>query len=312
MKLAVIGLGGIAEKGYLPVITGMDTLELFFHSRHIDRVDELRKRYRVAGGSDHFEDVLRWKPDAALVLTPTETHCSIANELIQRGIDVFMEKPVSYHSDENQYLAEEADRLNRILMVGYNRRFAPLTLQAKKLWNNRHIGMGVMVKHRSSNIFHGLPTHMNEEFVHVIDTMRFLCGDGHALSTWHRLAGDGLLIEAVSVIQLETGGLVTLQTCLEGGLWQENYALHGDKVSLELDMFSELRVFENGVKNSLREPYDSSWKSNLKGRGFVDEIEHFLSCIKTRKQPVCNGWEALKTQLLTEEIIQRDSALPIK
>jgi virulence factor len=306
MKLAVIGLGGIADKGYLPYITGLDHTELFFHSRHLNNVDVLRQRYRVAAGSDKFADLLRWHPDAALLLTPTETHFPISLDLMKNGIDVFVEKPLSFRSEENRELAEEADRLKRILMVGYNRRFAPLTVQAKELWNNRQVGMGVMVKHRTSNIFHGLTLHINEEFVHVIDTMRYLCGEGKVITTRHRLAPDGLLMEAASLIQLESGGFVTLQTCLEGGLWQEIYALHGEKTSLELDMFSELRLFESGKKTSWREQYDSTWRSNLKGRGFIDEVDHFMDCVKTRQQPRCNGWEALKTQLLAEEIINSD------
>jgi len=304
MKLAVIGLGGIAEKGYLPYISGLDDVELFFHSRTRSRVDELRKRFRVQDGSTQLSDVLRWQPDAALVLTPTETHYDIAMALMKNGADVYLEKPVTFDSNLDRNLCEEADRLQRILMVGYNRRFAPLTVQAQALWGSRTIGMGVMVKHRSSNIFHGLSMHINEEFVHVIDTMRFLCGEGKALTTRHRLASDGLLIEAVSLIQLEVGGFATLQTCLEGGLWKESYSLHGEKASLDLDMFSELRWYECGTEKSWKEPYDSSWRSNLKGRGFIDEIDHFLTCVKTRSQPLSNGWEALKTQLLAEDIIR--------
>jgi virulence factor len=304
MKLAVIGLGGIAEKGYLPYICGLENIELFFHSRTLTRVDELRKRYRVQDGSDKFSDVIKWKPDASLVLTPTETHFAIAMELMKEGVDVYLEKPMTFDSNLDRQMAEEADHTQRILMVGYNRRYSPLTVQARALWDSRTIGMGVMVKHRSSNIFHGLALHINEEFVHVIDTMRFLCGEGKVITTQYRLAPDGLLIEAVSLVQLETGGFVTLQTCLEGGLWKETYSLHGGKASLDLEMFSELRWYEGGEAKSWREPYDSSWRSNLKGRGFIDEIDHFLTCVKTRSQPSCNGWEALKTQLLAEDIIQ--------
>ena len=303
MKLAVIGLGGIAEKGYLPYISGLDDVELFFHSRTLSKVDEQRKRYRVQGGSDQFSDVLRWKPDGALILTPTETHYDLAMDLMKNGVDIYLEKPMTFDSNLDRAMAEEADKLQRILMVGYNRRYSPLTVQAKALWGSRLVGMGVMVKHRSSNGFHGLPLHINEEFVHVIDTMRFLCGEGKVITTRHRLASDGVLIEAVSLIQLDSGGYVSLQTCLEGGLWKETYSIHGEKATLDLNMFSDLHWFEGGIEKTWREPYDSSWRSNLKGRGFVDEIDHFLTCVKTRSQPLTNGWEALKTQKLAEDII---------
>jgi virulence factor len=306
MKLAVIGLGGIADKGYFPYINGLDDIDLFFHSRTLSKVDELRKRFRVENGSDQFSDVLRWKPDAAMVLTPTETHFDIAMKLISNGIDVYLEKPMTFDSNLDRQIAEEADRLQRIVMVGYNRRFSPLAVQAKALWGQRSVGMGVMVKHRSSNMFHGLPLHINEEFVHVIDTTRFLCGEGKALSTRHRLSSDGILIEAITVVQLDNGGLVSLQTCLEGGLWKETYSIHGDKATMELDVFSELRFYEGGGSKSWREPYDSTWRNNLKGRGFVDQIDHFLTCVKTRSRPICDGWEAMKTQLMAESIILAD------
>jgi hypothetical protein len=35
----------------------------------------------------------------------------------------------------------------------------------------------------------------------------------------------------------------------------------------------------------------------------IDEIDHFLTCVETRSQPLSNGWEALKMQLFVEDII---------
>ncbi len=253
MKLAVIGLGGIAEKGYLPYITGLDQTELFFHSRHKDRVDELRTRYRVTDGSNRFDDVLHWQPDAALILTPSETHFPLAMELMKNGIDVFMEKPVSYQSEENHVLSKEADRLNRILMVGYNRRFAPLTVQARELWNNRPVSMGVMVKNRSSNIF----------AVYRSMSMKNLCMSLIPCAIFAAMesgynpasAGKGWV----------TGG--SRQPDPVGFRWSGDPAdlpgrwfvagelcLARGKTSMELDMFSELRMFEGGKKTAWRNP----------------------------------------------------------
>lgn len=304
-KIAVIGMGGIAQKGHLPVLTAMPGLELFFHSRTAEKVKELADLYRVAKWTTSLDELLGWKPDCAFILTPTPTHFDMITTCLQAGLDVFTEKPATESAAETRKLAELADAQKRIVMVAYNRRYAPLTVQGKELWGKRAVTLANLQKSRAKPGFKGLTMHATEELVHVIDMLRFLGGEAKAITTLSRLDSEGMLVEVVSLLQYEQGGLATITASLQSGHWYEHYELNGEGATLNLNVFSDLHFTEKECTRSWKEPYDSTWTTNLFGRGFVGQIEHFLKCTESRQQPQTNLWDSVKTQLLVEEIIAK-------
>jgi virulence factor len=304
-RIAVIGLGGIAQKGHLPVLTSMPELELFFYSRTTEKVKTLAEQYRIQKWTTNLDELLGWKPDCGYILTPTPTHAELATICIKAGMDVFMEKPATESSSETRKLAELADANKRIAMVAFNRRYAPLSVKGKELWGNRQVTMANFQKSRSKPGFKGIPMHVSEELVHVIDLIRFFGGEAKAVATKARMDNEGMVIEVVCLLEIQKGGLVTLTASLQAGHWYEHYELNGEGATLNLNVFSDLHLTEKERTQSWKEPYDSTWNSNLFGRGFVGQIDHFLKCVETRQQPQTNLWEALKTQLLVEDIITK-------
>jgi predicted dehydrogenase len=63
--------------------------------------------------------------DAASVAVPTEAHCEIACGLLESGIHVLVEKPISRTLEEADRMIEAAERGNAILQVGHLERFNP-------------------------------------------------------------------------------------------------------------------------------------------------------------------------------------------
>lgn len=63
--------------------------------------------------------------DAASVAVPTEAHCEIACGLLESGIHVLVEKPISRTLEEADRMIEAAARGNAILQVGHLERFNP-------------------------------------------------------------------------------------------------------------------------------------------------------------------------------------------
>lgn len=63
--------------------------------------------------------------DAASVAVPTEAHCEIACGLLEAGIHVLVEKPISRTLAEADRMIEAAQRGNAILQVGHLERFNP-------------------------------------------------------------------------------------------------------------------------------------------------------------------------------------------
>jgi predicted dehydrogenase len=63
--------------------------------------------------------------DCAVVATPTMSHYDIARELLDAGVDVMIEKPITGTAEEAQRLIELADRNGRIIQVGHVERYNP-------------------------------------------------------------------------------------------------------------------------------------------------------------------------------------------
>ncbi|MGW8251819.1 MAG: Gfo/Idh/MocA family protein, partial [Anaerolineales bacterium] len=117
------------------------------------------------------------------VLAPTTAHFSIASALLAAGTDVFLEKPAASTSQETSQLSQQAQAAGRVLMVGFNRRYAPLHRLAHELWDGRPVDLALFEKHRARGFHPDLTVHYTEEMIHIIDLLRFFCGAGEALAT---------------------------------------------------------------------------------------------------------------------------------
>lgn len=302
MKIAVIGLGDIAAKAYLPVLGVREGVEIQLVSRSAETVRCFQNQYRIEQGTTDLAEVERWKPDGAFVLSPSPTHFEIVKYLLEAGIDVFVEKPATMHAAETRTLTELAASKECVFMVGFNRRYAPLHQQARARWGDRSIGFATFEKHRASTWHPRLDEHYVEDAIHQIDVLRYFCGDGRAVSTQVETR-DGLVAVAISTVALERGGYAQVLTSTQAGGWQERYALHGDLASLTIDAFERVRFVTPEEELCWGETYASAWKTTLEARGFTGQIEHFLECVTERKEPNTSGREALKTQLLLEEML---------
>ncbi len=72
-----------------------------------------------------IRELLEAGATAVIVATPTSTHAAVAEELLEGGADVLIEKPVTVTLAEADRLIEIASRKGRILQVGHIERFNP-------------------------------------------------------------------------------------------------------------------------------------------------------------------------------------------
>jgi predicted dehydrogenase len=73
------------------------------------------------------------KIDAAIVAVPTSAHSEIGCRLLDRGIDVLVEKPIAGDLASGRALVDAAAKNRRILQVGHLERFNPAVIALKRI-----------------------------------------------------------------------------------------------------------------------------------------------------------------------------------
>ncbi|MDR7567430.1 MAG: Gfo/Idh/MocA family oxidoreductase, partial [Armatimonadota bacterium] len=123
MRVAVVGLGRWGRH-HVRIYHELPEADLrAVVSPNPAEVREFSNRYRIAGYLDHRE--LIGEVDAASVVAPTSHHYEIARDLVEAGIHVLVEKPITSRVEEAEELIARARRKGVVLLVGHVERFKP-------------------------------------------------------------------------------------------------------------------------------------------------------------------------------------------
>ena len=127
LRIGVAGAGNIASIAQLPTLVARDDVELRGLVTRKDDPQPLMQRWGFRRAYPTVEALLEAEElDALFVLTPRSEHVHATRLALEAGVDVFCEKPLATSASEAQSLAELAAARKRVLMVGFNRRFAPV------------------------------------------------------------------------------------------------------------------------------------------------------------------------------------------
>jgi predicted dehydrogenase len=96
-----------------------------------------------AGADQQFttlEQVLAYKPDAAIIAGPSTTHLDLAIHLAKAGVHLLIEKPLADKPEGLDVLIKLCKQHGLILMTGYNLRFLPSLREVHRLIKAGTIG----------------------------------------------------------------------------------------------------------------------------------------------------------------------------
>jgi virulence factor len=300
MRIAIVGLGSIARKAYLPLVTAREDIELVFCTRDRGTLGRLSRMYRVAETAVGVSDLLGRKLDAAFVHTATESHAEVAGALLRAGVHVYVDKPLAYSYEESRRLVETAERAGRILMVGFNRRFAPMYAALRAHERRRLV---VMQKHRPHSPGDARRV-VFDDFIHVVDTLRFLApGEvgGVRVSSFQE---GGLLHHLTAQLDGEGFTAVGLMN-RDGGANEETLEVStpGNKWAVQ-----DLSTTVHYAAGEARATRFDDWEPVLARRGFARIVEHFLDCVRHGRDPQPSARDSLETHALCERILAQVSS----
>ncbi len=297
VKIGVVGLGGIAQKAWLPVLARADAWTLVGgFSPNQQKAQQVCDSYRMRCYGQI--DALAADCDAVFVHSSTASHYRVVRELLELGVDVCVDKPLAETLDEAEALVELAHRRGRKLMVGFNRRFAPRYQQLKAAL---HQPASIrMEKHRSDSVGpHDLRFTLLDDYLHVVDTALWLA-DGkvklHHGYIQNTEAGEMLYGEH----HFSVGNAqVTTSMHRRAGTQRESVSAIADGGVFQLDEMRDWRHEAEG--KTLIEP-PPAWQTTQALRGFDGAARHFIDCVQNQTMPETSGEQALKAQRIVEKI----------
>ena len=131
VRIAVIGAGEFGQH-HARVLHDLRGAELVaVVDSDPSRAAAVAGRFGARAVTDYRD--LEGRLDAATVAVPTAQHAAIGADLLARGVDVLVEKPIAPDLDSADQLIAAARRHGRILQVGHLERFNPAVEAASAL-----------------------------------------------------------------------------------------------------------------------------------------------------------------------------------
>lgn len=142
-KILFVGLGGAGQRHariFRSLLPGAEftayrarrTTPLLHADFSLDGDAEVESRYGLRPFQS-LEAALDDHPDLAVIATPTALHMAVARQAAERGIGLFVEKPLSHDLDGVAELREAVARNALPFMVSFQRRFHPLIARARSM-----------------------------------------------------------------------------------------------------------------------------------------------------------------------------------
>jgi predicted dehydrogenase len=322
MKFLIAGLGSIGRRHMRNLISlGEKDIVLLRTRKATLPEDELAS---FPQETDLQEALRKHKPDAVIVANPTALHLDIAIPAAQAGCAILLEKPISHSIDRLDELQAAVRESGSKILVGFQFRFHPGLVHARRLISSGEIGQLV-----SAHVHFGeyLPAWHPWEDYRTGYAARADMGGGVVLTQCHSLDYLPWLMGQVERVWGFTAKLSDLEIDVEdtakvglrfhGGALaslhldynqqppSHHFEVIGTKGSLKWDLADgATRVYRPEKKEWDVYPLPAEWERNLM---FLQQMKHFVSVARGEADPSCSLEAGIRVQQLVRAIHQSNA-----
>ena len=309
VAVGLLGAGNFATGTLLPVIQRVGGVTLVgvcaasgLHSHHAAK--KFGFHYRATDDDSVINDAAI---NTIVVATRHHLHARQVSAALRSGKHVFCEKPLCLNEDELRDILrvyEDRQPVRPVLMVGFNRRFAPLALQLRSFV--REIREPMALHYRVNAGFVPADHWLNDpeqgggriigEVCHFVDFLTFLVGTAPIEVQAHSVANPGQYSNdnVVSSIRFADGSQGTISYLANGdrSYSKERVEVFGGAAVAVLEDFRRLELVGRGRKQVFR-----SWLRQDKGhRG---EWEAFVTALHAGTESPIPLSEIVTTMMAT-------------
>lgn len=147
-KIAVIGLGGIAQLVHLPNLSKMSNVILTSVAEiNKNRLNTIADKFNIKERYTDYKELLEKSDiEAVIIATPTSTHKEAAIACLKAKKDILVEKPLARTYTEAKPIVDAAKRNKKKIMVGMNLRFRPDAMLLRSILNSGELGDPFYIK----------------------------------------------------------------------------------------------------------------------------------------------------------------------
>ncbi len=323
-KVAVIGAGywgknlvrNYHELGALHSICDTDAETV---AAHLERYPGVQAAKGLGEILEHPEI------QGVVIATPVTTHYRLAREALLADKDVYVEKPLCLDAEKGRKLQELAIARGRILMVGHLLWYHPAVVALKKMVDEGALGriqyiysnrLNLGKLRREENILWSFAPHDISLILGLINEMpeRIQAGGGNFL---HQHIAD----TTVTLLSFASGIRAHIFVSWLHPFKEQKLVVVGER---QMAVFDDTAPWE---KKLTLYPHTIEWNANIpvankmeaqyvpvaQGEPLKAECSHFLDCIQSRRMPLTDGAEGLRTlQVLNqcEEALQKSNQSP--
>lgn len=310
INIALIGAGSMANSVHYPSLAECPDVQMVGLCDIIpERLEKTAARFRIPRMFTNYREMIeKTVPDAVYVLMPSYHHFDILVHCLSLGLHIFIEKPPAVTTHQIRNLAILAEKHNCKTMVGFNRRFIPLMVEARKRVEEKGPiiqCMATFYKNQPAALYYnGAIDVLTCDAIHAVDVLRWMGGEVTQLASDINSFHSDRENSFNALLRFEGGASGILMTNWAVGNRVHIFEMHalgisafinpdpeGKAVILETDQQTEISTVEAAGTTARHHTY-----------GFFGETRHFIDCIKTDRQPDTCFADAVKTMELVDRI----------
>jgi predicted dehydrogenase len=301
LRVAVVGAGSFG-KNHVRVISQLKGLELAaVVDTNLSRAQALATEFGSVScaGIEELPSGIQ----AAVVATPTVTHQAVAAKLLDAGIDVLVEKPIAHTAEAGERLARTAAERGRILQVGHLERFNPAVIALEKA-----LTVPLFFEVHRLSVFTPRSLDVDVILDLMIHDLDIVLSCTRQLPSEIRAAGISVLSGRVDIanvrLSFETGCVANLTASRVSTEQVRKLRIFqpGEYISLDYHRQDGIRV---AVRKNEANPIGFESLPVSKAEPLQLELEAFFAAVRERSQPRVDGFQAVRTLRVAEEILAK-------
>lgn len=307
MNTGFIGAGSFAQSYLLPNVKSWgSSLDTVVTSKGISAKNVAEKFGFNKCSSDAGDVLTNNAVNVLFIATPHASHARYCISGLKAGKPVFVEKPLAMNYEQLQSVIETKAEHNQALMVGFNRRFAPVSQEIKTAFQNITEPLVVNIRVNAGFIPKDHWTQIPEigggrivgEMCHFIDLMQYFTGSEPV-----KVFAES--IDTGNEKQTSEDNIAVVVKFANGSVGNLTYLANGDK-SLPKEYIEVFGAGKVGIIKDFREGAlhegNKIKKLSSHGKGHKEEVYSFLDHLKEGLDAPIDFRSACLTTLTTFKI----------